>query len=167
MRTHFWHPEHWKKRLGRSCLSDVLSRRLALRTHNLSSRRLKKRLCWRRRSDDSRCRKAMRIHFLHPEHRKKRLGRSRLSDDLSGRMALRTHNLPFESLRKWPVQSMKRYFKVSKDHANSFSASCPSKKATCTKSLKWRIFLANGLRTHNLLSVRLKNHFGKVDETIF
>jgi hypothetical protein len=46
MRTHFLHPGHRKKLLGRSRVSDVLSRRMALRTHNLSSRRLKSRLWW-------------------------------------------------------------------------------------------------------------------------
>jgi hypothetical protein len=42
------HPEHRKKRLLRSRLSDFLSRRMALRTHNLPSRRLKERVCWSR-----------------------------------------------------------------------------------------------------------------------
>jgi hypothetical protein len=83
-------------RFGRSCLSGDLSRRMALRTHNLPSGGLKKFLSWSRWSYVWRCRKAMRTHFLHSGHRKKRLGRSCLSDVLSRRMALRTHNLPSE-----------------------------------------------------------------------
>jgi hypothetical protein len=43
---------------------DVLSRRMALRIHNLLSEPL-----WRSRwTDDSRCRKSLRNPFLHPEH---------------------------------------------------------------------------------------------------
>jgi hypothetical protein len=41
MPNHFLHPGNLKKRLGRICLIDVLSRRLALRTHNLTSGHLK------------------------------------------------------------------------------------------------------------------------------
>jgi hypothetical protein len=69
MRTHFLHSVHRYKRLGRSCLSDVLSRRMTLEIHNLPSERLKKGLWWSWWSDVSRCRKAMRTHFLHPVHR--------------------------------------------------------------------------------------------------
>jgi hypothetical protein len=83
MRTHFLHPWHRIKRHGRSRLSDVLSRRMALTTHNLPSRRLKKRLLWSRWGDVSRCRKTNRTFFLHPGHRKKRRGRSCLSNVLT------------------------------------------------------------------------------------
>jgi hypothetical protein len=41
MRTHFLHPGHRKKRIGRSCLSDVSSMRKVQITHNLPSGRLK------------------------------------------------------------------------------------------------------------------------------
>jgi hypothetical protein len=58
---------------GRSRLRVVLSRRMALRTHNPPSRHLKKLLCWSRWSDVSRCRKAIRNHFLLPEIRLRRL----------------------------------------------------------------------------------------------
>jgi hypothetical protein len=42
MPTYFLHLRHRRKRLWRICVTDVLSRRMALRTHNLSSRLLKK-----------------------------------------------------------------------------------------------------------------------------
>jgi hypothetical protein len=90
MRTHFLHPGHRKKRLARSRLSDVLSRRMALRTHNLTSSSLKNRLCWRRWSNVSWWRKAIRTHFQHPKHRKKRLVWCRLSDVLNRRMGCRS-----------------------------------------------------------------------------
>jgi hypothetical protein len=61
-------------------LSDVLCKRMTLRSHNLPSGRLKKQLCLSGWSDVSTCRKALRNHFLHPEHRIKLLGWSRLSD---------------------------------------------------------------------------------------
>jgi hypothetical protein len=41
MRTHFVLPGNRKMRLGRNLLGDVLSRRMALITHNLHSGRLK------------------------------------------------------------------------------------------------------------------------------
>jgi hypothetical protein len=44
----FLHHVHRKKRHLRDRLNDVLSRRMALRTHNLTSDRLKKRLWWSR-----------------------------------------------------------------------------------------------------------------------
>jgi hypothetical protein len=77
MRTQFLHPVHQKKRIGRSRLSDILSRRMGLRTHNLASGRLKKH-CSSTWSDVSRCRKAMRTIFVVSLNRKNRLGRSRL-----------------------------------------------------------------------------------------
>jgi hypothetical protein len=70
-----------------------LSRRMALRNHNLPSGRLKKRLSRSRRSDVSRCRWAKRMHLKHPGNWKKWLSYSRLSDVLSRPMTLRTHNL--------------------------------------------------------------------------
>jgi hypothetical protein len=103
-KTFFLHPEHWKKRLGRSCLSDDLCRRMALKTHNYSSGRLKKRHWPVRLSDVWRCRKAMRTHFLHPgQQKKKRLERNRLRDVSNRRMGLRTHNLPSvrHRIRSW------------------------------------------------------------------
>jgi hypothetical protein len=41
MRTHFFNRGHKKRRLGRITLSDVLSRGMDLRTHNLLSSVLK------------------------------------------------------------------------------------------------------------------------------
>jgi hypothetical protein len=41
MWNHFLHPGNRKKRIGRSRLSDVLSRRMALASHNLPSERQK------------------------------------------------------------------------------------------------------------------------------
>jgi hypothetical protein len=99
MRIHFLHPVYRKNRLGRSCLSDDLSRRMALRTHNLPSGRLKKRNCWSRWSDVWRCRKAMRNHFLHYRYRKKATWTKLHKDALSRRMTLRTHNLPSGRLK--------------------------------------------------------------------
>jgi hypothetical protein len=109
IRTHFLRPAHRKKRLGRSRLSNFLSRRMALRTLNLSCRCLKKRIWWSRWSDVSRCQKDMQNNFLHPVNLKKRLGRSCLSDVLSRRMALRTHNLSSGSFKKllwWSHEAM-------------------------------------------------------------
>jgi hypothetical protein len=114
-----------------------LIRRMALRTHILPSGRLKKQLCWSRWSDVSRCRNTRRNHFLHPGHRKKRLGWSRLSDVLIRRRALRTHKMPSGRLKNDFGEVDKAIFQVSKSHANSFSASWASKKATLTKLLKW------------------------------
>jgi hypothetical protein len=136
MWTNFLHPVHRKKRLGWSRLSDALSRRMAPRINNLSSRSFIKRLWWSRWNDFSRCRKVVQINFLHPGNRKNRFGRSRLSDVLSRRMTLRPHNLPFEVLKNDFVAFDEVTFKGVKGHANTFSASWASKKATWTKSLK-------------------------------
>jgi hypothetical protein len=68
--------ENWH---GRIRGSDVTSRRMALKTHNLPSGRLKTRLWWIRWRHFSRCRKAKRTHFLHPWNQKKRPGQSRAS----------------------------------------------------------------------------------------
>jgi hypothetical protein len=62
-------PGHWKKRLLLSTLSDVLSRRMGLRTHTLPSGRLNKRLWCSRWSDVSRCPKATRNLILLLGHR--------------------------------------------------------------------------------------------------
>jgi hypothetical protein len=64
-------PLHRKVRLGRSLLSDFLSRWIPLIPHTPSFGHLKKRLWWNRWSDISRCRKDIRTHFLHPVHKKK------------------------------------------------------------------------------------------------
>jgi hypothetical protein len=59
---------------------------------------------------------------------------------------------------------MKRCFKVSIGHANSFLHSGNQRKPLgrrgLSDELNWRI----GLRIHNLISGRLKNDFGEVDE---
>jgi hypothetical protein len=91
IRTRFRHSEHWKKRFEPSCLSDVLSWRMALRTHNLPCERIKKRLWWSRWSDVSWCRKDNWKHFSI-------LGiqisvSKSMKSFLSRRMALKTHNL--------------------------------------------------------------------------
>jgi hypothetical protein len=69
-------------RLERSCLTDIFSRRVNLRTRNLHSGRLKKRLWCSRWSDVWMCQKSIRAYFLQPPHGNKRLGWSRLSDVL-------------------------------------------------------------------------------------
>jgi hypothetical protein len=130
-----------KNRLRWNRLSNVLSRRMILRTHNLPSQRLKMRLWWCQWSDVSWCRKAIRTHFLITWHSKMRFGRIRGSDVLCRRVALRTHNVPSGHLKNDLENSMKRCFKVSK---GSFSASWSSKKATWTKSLKWCFTQMNG-----------------------
>jgi hypothetical protein len=96
---HFLNPEVPKKRLERFSLSDFLSRRVALRTHNLSSGRLQKRLTWSRWIDVPRCRKAMRNIFVSWAS-KKAIWAFRLSDILSRRIALWTHKLSSVSLNK-------------------------------------------------------------------
>jgi hypothetical protein len=136
--TPFLHPGLRKKRPGRSRLSDVLSSQMILATHNLPSGLLIERLWWTRWSYDSWCRKSTQNHFLHTGHCKKRLGRCCLSDVLSMRMALRTYKLHSGRFKKTTlVKLMKRCFKVSICHANSFSASWASKTATWTRSLIW------------------------------
>jgi hypothetical protein len=102
MQFHYLHPGHRKKRLVRSSLSDILSRRMVLRSHNLPSERLKMRLCWFGWSIVSWCRKAIWTnwnHFLHPGHRKKGHKRCRLIDVWSRRMALRNHYLLLNVLK--------------------------------------------------------------------
>jgi hypothetical protein len=76
MLTHFLHPGHRRKRLGRCRLSDDLIRLMVLWTHNLPSERLKMRLRWYPWSDASLCRKVIPTHFVHSGHSKKRFGRS-------------------------------------------------------------------------------------------
>jgi hypothetical protein len=89
---------HWKKRFGLSCGSDVLSKRMALRTHNLPSWRLKKRLV-KTRKRRLKVSKGQTNIFFHSEYRKKRLSWCGLSDVWSTQMGLKTHNLPFERLK--------------------------------------------------------------------
>jgi hypothetical protein len=129
MRTQFVLPGI-EMRLVRSRLSDVLSRRVALRTSNLPHDVLKTTLG----VDDvvSRCGKAMGTHFLQPAHR---TSDGRICDVLN-RPKDKKHNPSSRRLKKRQVKSMKRCFKVSKGHANSFSASRSSKKETWTNSLK-------------------------------
>jgi hypothetical protein len=102
MRTKFLDTGQRKKPPGRSCLREILSRRMALRTYNLPSRSLKNRLWWSR-SDVSRCRKTVKPHCLHTEHRKKGLGWIHVSEVFSRTMAQRIHNLPSKCLKMRPV----------------------------------------------------------------
>jgi hypothetical protein len=88
-----------QKRFGRSRLSDLLSRRIVLRSHNQTSGRLENRICLSRFSNVSSCRKALWTHFLHLGIQKKRLWWSRLSDVLCRRLALRTHILHLDVLK--------------------------------------------------------------------
>jgi hypothetical protein len=59
---------HRKRRHGRSRLSDILIKRMALRTHNLPAGCLKKRICSSRWSDATYFPKVIRSHFLHSGH---------------------------------------------------------------------------------------------------
>jgi hypothetical protein len=146
----FW---EFKKRFGRSCESDVLSRRMALWSDNLPSGRLKKRIWW---SDVCRCRFSMRTHFVLPGHREKRLGRSRLSDVISMRNGLTTHYMSSGRLNtRFCRCSTELCFNLSKGHTNSFFASWTSKKASLTSLFKWRFNKANG--TDNTLSTFWKS----------
>jgi hypothetical protein len=97
----------------------------------------------------------MRTHFLHRGHRKKRLGRSRLNDDLSRLKALRTHNLPPGRL-KCDFGEDEAMFQVVERLATSFSASWASKKRHGLGRLRDVLSRRMVLRTHNLLSKRLK-----------
>jgi hypothetical protein len=130
-RTLCWSPwsdvSTWRKAIGTQFLhaedqksehdefaSDVLSRGIALTTHNLPSGRLKKRFCWIRWSSVSRFRKAMRTNFLHPG-----LGRSRLSDVIIWRIGLGALNLPSGRLKKrhWSrCSDVSRCLKVIRTH---------------------------------------------------
>jgi hypothetical protein len=136
--------------------SDVLSRRMTLRTNNLSSRRFKKRLWWIRWSDFSSFRKVMQIHFLYPGHRQNRLGRIRLSDVLSRRMALRTHNLPSERLKKRLCCSRLWCFKVSNAMRNHFGH---RNKRLGRNRISDVLSRRLALMTQNLSSGRLKTRF--------
>jgi hypothetical protein len=62
---------------------------------------------------------------------------------------------------------MKRCFKVSKGHPKSFSVSCASKKRLGWSRLSDVLRRRTSLRTHNLISGRLKKDFGEVDEVMF
>jgi hypothetical protein len=99
IRMHFFKFWAFKKAIWTKSRKWNLSRRMALRSHNLSSGRLKNRLWWIRWSDVSSFRKAIRPHFLHPVFRLKRLGWSHLSNVLSRLMALRNHNLSSDVLK--------------------------------------------------------------------
>jgi hypothetical protein len=63
MQNHFQHPGNRKKWLSLCRLSNVISSRMALRTHNLPSERIKKRLWWNRWSHVSRCQIPCEIFF--------------------------------------------------------------------------------------------------------
>jgi hypothetical protein len=106
-----------------------------------------------------RCFKVSKCHaksFSASQASKKAIWRSHLTDVLSRRMALRIHNLSSGRLQKRLMKSMKRCFKVPKGHSNSFSVFWESNKATWTNSIKWCFKYADGLRTQNLPSGRLK-----------
>jgi hypothetical protein len=79
MRTNFLLSGYPRNRFGLSRESFVLSRWMALRSHNLPSGRLKKRPV----KSSKKCRVALRTHFLHSGHPKERLGRNIGSDVLS------------------------------------------------------------------------------------
>jgi hypothetical protein len=135
MRSYFLHPGHRKIQFGRSYLSDVLSGRMALRTHNLPSGCLNKRLV----KSFKRCfkvPKAIRPDFLRPEHRKKRLAWSRLSDVLSRRMDQRSYNLYSERLKMLLCTCRYSGFIMSKGHYHAFSTFCVLQKEIRTKSRK-------------------------------
>jgi hypothetical protein len=136
--THFLHPEDRIKRLGWSRLSDVLSRRMALKTHNLRLNVVKNDFCGRW-SDVSRCRKAMRMHFLHLCHKKIFLDEV-ACDNFSKRMGLRTHNQPSGRLKNefgWDDELM---FKMWKGQKKSFSASFHQKKRLARSRLSDVLF---------------------------
>jgi hypothetical protein len=113
--------------------NDLLSRRMALRTHNLPSGRLKKRLFWSRISDVSMCRKAMRNHFRHPAHRKKWLGRIRLNR----LMILRTRNLPSGCFKNDFGEVDKAMFQGVERPCEFIFCILGTEKATSTNSFKW------------------------------
>jgi hypothetical protein len=99
MRIHFLYPGNRIKRLGRSRLSDVLNRRMALKTKICLLDVLKDEFNgWLR--DFSRFRWAKCTHFLHLGNRKKWLSWCRLSFVLNRRIALRTQNLPSARLKR-------------------------------------------------------------------
>jgi hypothetical protein len=121
MRTHFLHPGHRKKRLGRSRLSDVLSRLMDLRFHNLPSVRFKMRLFWCRWSDVSWFRKAIRSIFNILCIQKSDLNEVvELMFNLANGPG-NSWSAFWASQKPTFVNSIKRCFKLSKVHANSFS----------------------------------------------
>jgi hypothetical protein len=112
-------PGNRKKRLRWSPLSDVLSRLMALPTHNLPSVSLKKRQV----KSTKRCFMVFKDHantFCHPGPQKKRFERRRLIDVLCRWTVLRTHNLPCGHLKKllllsrlndfWRCKAMRNHF---------------------------------------------------------
>jgi hypothetical protein len=121
---HFLHPEYRKKWLWWSRLCDVLSRRMARRTHNLPSGHLNKRLWWIRWRVVSMIRKAKRTYFPYGYNQ---LGRSRFNDALS-----RLIRCLLNVLKCDLVISNKRWFMMLKGHSNTFTTFWALKKAIWT-----------------------------------
>jgi hypothetical protein len=142
IRSHFLYSGNSEKRFEWSH-GSVLSSRMALITNILLLDVLKTTLL----NSTERCFKVSKGHtnsFCASWHRKKPLGWNCFSDVLSRLMALKTHYLFLDVLKTTLVNSMKRCFKVSRDHTNKFSASWASKKATCVKSFKCWFRYPNG-----------------------
>jgi hypothetical protein len=112
IRTNFMYPGHRIKWLGRSQLSDVLNRRMALRTQNLPSGRLKRRLWQMWWSVVSTCWRVHVYPFSASRESKKWLSWSRLSYVWNIRMTLRTQNLASARLKRRHWRS--RWFVVSR-----------------------------------------------------
>jgi hypothetical protein len=152
LRFHFVHPAHRWKLLGRSCLSDVLSRRMVLRTHKMSSGRLKKGLWW-----------SMKRYFRVSVGNVKSfsaswssinlLGRSRLSYVLSGRMDLRSRRSNVSSFRKTITTHFLHYGNRKKRLGR-----CRLSDVSIRQMI---------LRTHICLLNVLKCDFGDVHEAMF
>jgi hypothetical protein len=129
---------------------------MALWNHNLPSGRLKNQLWWSRCSDISRGPQAMRLHFLYPSNQKNRLGQSCLSDALSRRKALGTIICLQDVLRK---DTWSRWSDISRCRIamrNNFVHPGHRKKQLGPSRLSHVLSRRMGLRTHNLLSGRLK-----------
>jgi hypothetical protein len=103
--TQFLHPVHRKKRIRRSRLNYVLSRRMALRFHSLPAGRLMKRVWWIRWSVVSMSWKIMWNLFVQHWHRKRLILPGSLSDDWCRRLTLTNHDQPTGSLKKRLVWS--------------------------------------------------------------
>jgi hypothetical protein len=137
MRNHFLHPVHLEKRLGQSRGRHVTSRQIALRTDKLVSESFKMRFWWCRWRDVSWCLNAIRTHFLNCGHSKKLFVRSHESDFEKDEWPYEHVTCLLNVLKKTLLKSLKRWFKVSKGHTITFSASWASKKATWTNSQRW------------------------------
>jgi hypothetical protein len=135
--TYFFLPVQRKKWLGRSYLINILSRWMAIRSHNLPSGRKKKRFCRSRWSDVSGRWKAMQTHFLHPGHQKKRIVRNRLSDVLTRWMCLSTHIFPSERLKNDFCEVDEAMFQGVERQCELILCFLDIEKASWTKSLKW------------------------------